>query len=155
MTGPAAGTTFTAPASIVISASAADTDGSVSKVDFYAGATLVGSDTASPYSVTWSNVAAGSYSLTAVATDNSGATTTSASVAIVVTVPNKAPTVSLTAPVAGTSFTAPASLTLTASAADSDGTVSQGRLLRRHDADRLRHEQPVQRGLDQRRGRHL
>jgi hypothetical protein len=84
ITSPASGATFTAPANITISASASDSDGTVAKVDFYAGNTLVGSDTTSPFSVTWSSVPAGTYSLTAVATDNAGASTTSAAVSITV-----------------------------------------------------------------------
>jgi hypothetical protein len=42
----------------------------------------VGEDNTSPYSYTWSNVVAGTYSITAVATDNSGAKTTSSAIAI-------------------------------------------------------------------------
>ena len=84
LTSPANNATFTAPASITIAANAADSDGTVAKVDFYNGATLLGTATASPYSITWSNVAAGSYSLTAKATDNSSASTTSAAVNITV-----------------------------------------------------------------------
>jgi chitinase len=53
-------------------------------VQFYQGTTLLGSDTSSPYSFTWANVPAGSYSLTARATDNGGATTISLPVAITV-----------------------------------------------------------------------
>jgi subtilisin family serine protease/regulation of enolase protein 1 (concanavalin A-like superfamily) len=68
LSAPADGATFTAPATMTVSANANDTDGTIARVDFYQGATLIGSDTSSPYSVTWSNVAAGSYSLTAVAT---------------------------------------------------------------------------------------
>jgi hypothetical protein len=85
ITAPANGATYTAPATVVINATAADSDGTVSKVDFYQGSTLLGTDTTSPYSYTWTNVAAGSYSLTADATDNGGATTTSAAVGITVT----------------------------------------------------------------------
>ena len=62
---PAAGTTYTAPASMSVSATASDPDGSVVRVDFYAGTQVVGSDTSSPFSVTWSGVAAGAYNLTA------------------------------------------------------------------------------------------
>jgi type II secretory pathway pseudopilin PulG len=86
ITSPADGATFTAPASITINATAADSDGTLSKVDFYrGGTTLLGTDTTSPYSYTWSSVAAGSYSLTAKATDNDGAATTSTAVNITVT----------------------------------------------------------------------
>ncbi|MBO2008942.1 Ig-like domain-containing protein [Hymenobacter negativus] len=84
LTSPASGATFTAPASITISANAADSDGTVSKVDFYNGATLLNSDTTSPYSYTWTGVAAGTYSITAKATDNSGAVTTSTAVSVTV-----------------------------------------------------------------------
>jgi hypothetical protein len=82
LTGPSAGSTFTAPASITLSANAADVDGSIAGVDFYAGATLVGSTTATPYSVSWNNVPAGTYLLIARARDAAGATTTSATVTI-------------------------------------------------------------------------
>ena len=84
LTSPASGATYTAPASIAIAASAADSDGTVSRVDFYRASTLIGTDTTSPYTVTWSGVPAGTYSLTARATDNSGATRTSAAVSVTV-----------------------------------------------------------------------
>ena len=126
LTSPANGATYTAPATVAISATASDTDGTIAKVDFFAGTTLVGTDTTSPYSITWNNVGAGTYSLTAVATDNGGATSTSAAVSITVNgPPNQAPAVSLTAPANGATFTAPASITVSASASDADGTISK------------------------------
>jgi len=70
--------------SITITASAADADGTVTKVDFYNGTTLIGTATTAPYSFTWTGVAAGSYTLTAKATDNKAGVTTSTVVAIVV-----------------------------------------------------------------------
>ena len=84
LTSPASGATYTAPATISIAASATDSDGTVAKVDFYAGTTLLGTDTAAPYQLSWSSVPAGSYTLTAVATDNGGATTTSSGVTVTV-----------------------------------------------------------------------
>ena len=84
LTSPAAGATFTAPASITITATATDSDGTVSKVEFFNGSTKLGEDTSSPYSYSWNAVAAGSYSITAKATDNLGATTTSAVVSVTV-----------------------------------------------------------------------
>ncbi|MFD2999547.1 PA14 domain-containing protein [Pontibacter toksunensis] len=82
ITSPASGTNFSTPASITISASASDSDGSVAKVEFFQGATKLGEDLTSPYAYTWSGVAAGSYQLTVKATDNAGAVTTSAAVSV-------------------------------------------------------------------------
>jgi hypothetical protein len=48
ITSPANGASFTAPASIAIAANAADSDGSVSAVEFRNGATLLGTDTPHP-----------------------------------------------------------------------------------------------------------
>jgi YD repeat-containing protein len=100
ITSPTNGATFTAPASITINANANDGDGIVSRVDFYQGATLIGTDTTSPYSVTWSNVAVGSYTLTARAIDNAGAATTSAAVQIIVN-NNQLPTANTGGPYTG------------------------------------------------------
>ncbi|WP_192822048.1 Ig-like domain-containing protein [Rufibacter sp. LB8] len=124
MTGPAATASFTAPASVTLTATAADTDGSIAKVEFYNGATLLGEGTLADgvYSYKWSNVMGGSYTITAKATDNANAATTSA--ALTVTVTKAMPTVSMTGPATNT-FTAPAALTLTATAADADGTISK------------------------------
>jgi len=78
LTAPANNATFTAGSTITVSANAADSDGTVIQVQFFRGTTSLGVDTSSPYSVNWSNVAAGSYAIKAVATDNAGATGTSA-----------------------------------------------------------------------------
>src|SRR5678815_3114076 len=96
-----------------------------SKVEFYNGNTLMGSDNSSPYSFSWNNVAAGSYTITAKAYDNSSASATSSSVAVVVVTPNVAPTVSITSPVANATFNAPAGITISASATDADGSISK------------------------------
>ncbi len=88
LTSPANNASFTAPASVTVSANASDNDGTVSKVDFYNGATLIGSDATAPYSVAWNSVGAGTYSITARATDNGGAVTTSSAVSVVVTTTN-------------------------------------------------------------------
>ncbi|WP_433372316.1 glycoside hydrolase family 48 protein [Streptosporangium sp. CA-115845] len=85
ITAPAAGATFAAPATVPITADAADSDGTVSKVEFLNGNTVLSTDTTAPYAFNWTNVAAGSYSLTARATDNAGAVTTSTPVGITVT----------------------------------------------------------------------
>jgi chitinase len=78
LTSPANNATFTAGATIAVSANAADSDGTVAQVQFFRGTTSLGIDTSAPYSVSWTNAAAGSYAVKAVATDNAGATGTSA-----------------------------------------------------------------------------
>ncbi len=121
ITSPANNASFTAPANVSVTASATDSDG-VAKVDFFDGATLVGTDTVAPYSVALANLATGTHTFTARATDNKGASATSAAVSILV---DAAPAVSITSPVNNASFTAPADVSLTASATDSDGTVAK------------------------------
>ena len=126
LTAPAGGSSFTAPASMTVSASASDSDGTVSRVDFYRGSTQIGSDSSSPYSMSWTNVAAGTYSLTAIAVDDDGATRTSPAVSVTVnSATNQLPNVSLTSPTAGASFAAGANITLQATASDSDGSISK------------------------------
>ncbi|WP_082552064.1 Ig-like domain-containing protein [Massilia sp. Root351] len=79
-------TVATAPGTIALSAVASDSDGSVSKVEFFNGTALLATVIQAPFAYTWSNVAAGSYSLTARATDNVGsATTTQPSVVTIAT----------------------------------------------------------------------
>ncbi|MEO7271708.1 MAG: Ig-like domain-containing protein [Vicinamibacterales bacterium] len=78
LTSPADGASYAAPATIAVTATAGDSDGSVSKVDFLANGSVVATDTTAPYSATLSNLGAGGYVLTAIATDNAGATATSA-----------------------------------------------------------------------------
>jgi subtilisin family serine protease len=87
LTAPANGASYTSPASIALAATAGDPDGTVAQVAFYAGQTLIGTDTAAPYTFSWTNVAPGTYTLTAVATDNLGATTTSTAVSVQVIAP--------------------------------------------------------------------
>jgi hypothetical protein len=69
---------------MTVSASAADKDGSISKVDFYAGSTLIGSKTSAPWQVTWTSSSTGTIAIAAVATDNRGATTRSATVNVTI-----------------------------------------------------------------------
>ena len=85
LTSPATGTTLVAPvAQLDLTADATDSNGSITKVEFFSGSTKLGEDTVSPYSFSWTNPVSGSYSLTAKATDNQGSTTTSNPVAITI-----------------------------------------------------------------------
>ena len=84
ITAPASKAIFTQGENISITANAADADGTISKVEFYNGSTLLGADITSPYSFSWTNLPVGAFSLTAKATDNLGAVTVSAPIAITV-----------------------------------------------------------------------
>ena len=89
ITSPASCSTFLAPASITISASATDSDG-ISRVEFYMGTnypSLIGSTTNFPYSTVWSAKNFGHYDLVAKATDNMGASTYSTPVNVAISVP--------------------------------------------------------------------
>lgn len=126
LTAPAGGSTFTAPASITVGATASDPENRLSRVEFYAGSTRIGSLTAAPFQVVWTSVPAGTYSLTAVAFDLDGGSATSVPVTIdVSSAANQRPTVGLSAPSNGASFTAPATIALAASASDPDGSVAR------------------------------
>ncbi len=98
----------------------------MAKVEFFNGANKVGEDTTAPYSLTWSGVAAGTYTVTARATDNLGASTTSAPSTITVnTVNNIPPTVSISSPANGATFAWKPTITITATAGDPDGSVTK------------------------------
>jgi hypothetical protein len=77
LTAPANNTSVYVNTAVTASADATDTDGTVSKVDFYAGTTLIGTATSSPYSISWTPTTIGTFAITAKATDNGGSSTTS------------------------------------------------------------------------------
>jgi hypothetical protein len=127
LTAPASNATFTAPATISLAAGASDTDGSIAKVEFFSGTTRLATDTAAPYAYSWTNVAGGTYTLTAKATDDKGAVTTSPAVTAIV---NRPPSTAITAPANNAVLVAPLNLTVMASASDADGTVAKVEFLR-------------------------
>ncbi len=84
LTAPANNAVFTAPATISLTASASDPGGSVAKVEFFQNGNKVGEDLSAPYALDWANAGAGVYALTAIATDNQGATGASTPINITV-----------------------------------------------------------------------
>lgn len=137
---PVAGEVFYTPTNVLMLAKAADPDGSVTNVEFFAGTTDLGKGvmvvldppgvngvTGPVWFFNWQNPLPGNYPLTAVATDNGGATTTSASVDIAV-LPgpptNRPPVVRIVSPANGSVFRAPIDIPLFAFANDSDDSVS-------------------------------
>ena len=87
ITAPTNNSSYTAPASITITATATANTGSISKVEFYDGNTLIGTATSSPYSITWSNAedeGSSGFPLTAKAYDSAGFATVSSPITITV-----------------------------------------------------------------------
>jgi hypothetical protein len=141
LVAPRDGAVILGPTNIALAAAAYDPDGTVASVEFFAGTNSLGLvsnpppvivtnhfgvfPVKQPFTLTWSNAPAGAYILTAVATDNEGATATSAPVNITV-VTDLPPVVHLVLPENGSRYLAPADISLSAaaSASDPDGTVA-------------------------------
>jgi hypothetical protein len=131
---PAGGSEFYAPADIQLLAKAFDADGSIAKVEFFVGSQDLGAGNllvldppgvngvvGPVYVLDWTNVPPGDYSVTAVATDNGGASTTSDPVSIAVLPPP--PVVKITSPTNGAVFITPTNISLTAEASSSNADV--------------------------------
>ncbi len=101
LTGPADGSTYTAPGLITINAAANDSDGRIDKVEFFQAATKLAEDNQAPFSFIWSEVPIGTYQLSAIATDNLGGRATSSVATVFVTL-STAPTAASVSPPAGT-----------------------------------------------------
>jgi hypothetical protein len=82
ITAPVVGGTTTVSTSVTISANATATSGTISSVQFYENGISVATVTTPPYTTSFTPLSAGIYSITAIATDNAGETTTSAPVVI-------------------------------------------------------------------------
>ena len=85
LTAPATGSEFAVSTPVTLQATASDLDGSVSQVAFYANGVALGTDLtgdAGMFTMTWNSSLSGTYAVTAVATDNQGATKTSNPVTI-------------------------------------------------------------------------
>lgn len=128
ITSPLNNSSFTALAKIDLKVNATDVDGSVVKVDYFNGTTLIGTATSAPFDFTWNNVSSGTYTILARATDNAGGLATSSAIQVVVRqaiLKNVPPTVSITTPTNNASFNAPANVGISANANDADGIVSK------------------------------
>ena len=120
LTSPAAGS-FAMPATLTLSATATDSDG-VARVEFYRGATLIGQDASSPYSITWSGAPEGTHVLTAKAFDSLGIATTSTSVSVTVA---QAPTVQVLSPIPSGTYWNQGTIVVEASAAAPGGRITK------------------------------
>src|SRR5262249_15649885 len=85
ITSPSSGASFVAGSIVNLQSSASDVGGTVTNVTYYSSASPIVSATAATYAVGWSNLQAGSYSLTARAMDDQGLMATSSVVSVSVT----------------------------------------------------------------------
>jgi hypothetical protein len=124
ITQPVAGILFPfTPTNVALAVAASDPDGTVALVEyFWAGTNKIAEATVPPFNAVWFNAPSGSNALVAVATDNLGASVTSAPVFFVL---NTAPTVAITSPANNSGFRTGTNVLVNATAADSDGTVTQ------------------------------
>jgi hypothetical protein len=133
---PSRGSSFYAPTNIPIFAKAFAPTGSVTGVEFFAGAQDLGPGTllvldppgvngvvGPVYYFNWINPSFGNYQLTAVATSDSGKTNTSAPVTVNVLPPP--PVVKITSPTNGASFAAPINIPITADASSSNANIAR------------------------------
>jgi hypothetical protein len=82
ITSPRAGAGVPVGSSTSVTASASDPDGTITSVTFYANNVSIGTDNTPPYGASWTPTAEGTYSLTAVAVDNSGNVVTSPAILV-------------------------------------------------------------------------
>ena len=81
---PADGTTLTAPGTVRLEAAAADSDGSIKRIEYYSGATLVGTAEAPPFWIQLMALPAGSYTFSAKAFDDLGSVASTGPVRVTV-----------------------------------------------------------------------
>ncbi|HEX8428038.1 Ig-like domain-containing protein [Hymenobacter sp.] len=87
LTSPANNSAAVLGTTLTVAATATDADGTIAKVEFFEGGTKLGEDTSAPYELSWTPAAAGTFNLTARATDNSNTATTSTAQAVTITLP--------------------------------------------------------------------
>jgi hypothetical protein len=122
---PSNGSTFPEGTDLRIEAEALDSDGTISKVEFYRGSILIGTATAPPYVAIFPKAASGSYTFTARAFDDKNASTNSSAINVLITKPNQLPTVAITSPKNADKFIEGNDVKIEANAADSDGRITK------------------------------
>ncbi len=126
ITSPVDGAVLDAPASFQLRATVSGGGNSVAQIEFFQGTNSLGVDTDNPYRVDVNNLPAGTYTFTAILTDNSTNTSTNGVTIIV----NELPVVTVTNPTDGAGLIAPASFDLQATASDVAGSVAQVQFFR-------------------------
>jgi hypothetical protein len=125
LTAPANGATIAAGGNVTLSASAVDNDGTVTRVEFFAGANKLGESTSAPYEFVWITPPVGSYTLVAKATDNLGGMSVSPAFTLTLAGSNQPPVVALTSPADGATLRPDTFIVVSANATDGDGSIAR------------------------------
>jgi len=121
LTSPVNGANYASPATIPFAANVTANGNPITSVEYFNGATQVGSATTAPYAFNWTSVAAGAYSVHALVVYG---TNSLASTAVSVTVTNPPPTVALTSPANGAAYAAPATIDVAANVTANGNSIS-------------------------------
>jgi len=127
---PNNGEVFQVGENIRIEAEAMDSDGEITKVEFFSNGALIGTSTSSPYLAVLGSVGPGRYELRAKATDDKGAETNSNMVTIIVEGERRPPVVSITSPSTNSRFYSGDNIDIKINASSPDGQVARVELFR-------------------------
>ncbi|ELR65618.1 Chitinase [Photobacterium marinum] len=122
ITAPTANSHLLAGSDVKIEANAADSDGSIAQVQFFAGNSALGTDTTAPYSANWLANGTGDIALKAVATDNEG---NKGEASVLVSLSDQTLATSLTSPASGTTATLGKPFTLAATASSLTNAIQK------------------------------
>jgi hypothetical protein len=124
VTAPTNLQSFLEVTNVTVSATATDNDGAITNVAFYSGTNYLGNDASSPFSLIWNSRTNNFYPVVAVATDNRGAVSASTIKVFQVLPTNSPPNVWITYPTNNEVFRVGADITITASATNGSGQVT-------------------------------
>jgi len=130
ISAPTEGESFVGPEDITLSVDASDSDGSIARVEYYTyngsleglSNNLIGTADSDPFDFEWTGVTAGEYTILALAYDNAEDSTYTLPVSITV-VGNESPTITLTSPSDGATFTEGDPIGLGVNVSDVDGQI--------------------------------
>jgi hypothetical protein len=122
ITSPTNGAKFPAGANVLIAANASESNGVITRVEFFLGTNSIGDSTNSPFQITLANAAASNYLVTARASDDQGNIGNSPGVAFSVIEP---PTVTLSSPIGGSRFAIGTNVPVTANVASKGASIAR------------------------------